>query len=73
MAKGRKGYTYGILGFLFLLFHFSLHTMAFKVGKGYMQASLSIHKAESVIEDEDIRFRVKRSTADERNTDTSSL
>jgi hypothetical protein len=41
-----KGYTYGILGsFLFL------HTMAFEVGKGYMQANPGIHKAESIIED----------------------
>jgi hypothetical protein len=67
-----KGYTYGILGFLFSSFSFFLQTMAFKGGKDYMQAGSGIHKAR-VIEDEDIQFQVKRSTADGRNTGIASL
>jgi hypothetical protein len=46
IGKGDEGLHIWDIGFLFFL-----HTMAFEVEKGYMQAGPGIHKAELVIED----------------------
>jgi hypothetical protein len=53
--------------FFFLLFSY---TMAFKAGKGYMQAAgQAIHETR-VIEGEDIRFKQGKAQRTGRNTDT---